>query len=679
MSKPPAPTEQPIARTSGRHWACLALAVIFVVHVFLAIRLFPTPRSIVDPDSPVVVVDHAIHEYHGALGARFLRESGRTWGYDPFFMAGYPETPVWDSSSNPSILFDLIGGGSGFRGYKVGLLTSSILVLVAIAVGAWAAGLRASEVALATGLAWFLFWTGFSIGLWRSGLFAFVSASSGVALLLGLCSRFDRLPSKLGWVALTFVGSFVFFFHVTAPILAIGGLLAFLATVWRKHGWRWHVSIFGAALIAVAVNLFWLAPLWQFRGIRTSSGLFMTTNTPWFLYEFLLYPSPEGRTSLILLILGTIGLVGWWFGGRRTSAAAFGGSIVCLILLTGFGSLWGPTKTLEPLRFRVSAFFLLTLPAASTLVFVSKTFARWVGGGWPGFLVVLGLWGGPLGCWAVFEPNYFKICWWLISNHHPLVVGNKPEIRMMVDWLKANTDLSARILFEDQLRLLELTDPESTHWTPLLPAMLEPDQRMFIGGLYQTAFIKHHNQAAFGDYQLGDRKINEWTPSEFRTYAETYNLGWVVCWSPLSRFWFDHLPSASRVATIPRYSSRNRPVSKDRNAWEAIIRRAGFDVAEKYMLEGESNYAVYRLDRPHSYFLHGKGKIVRVDPDRIELADVEPEGGAVVLSLHWLDTWKSDPPLPLKPEPRPPDPVDFLRIELPGPVGKIVLRNSRGG
>jgi hypothetical protein len=678
MSKPLAPAELPIAKPARRRWALLALFVVFGVHTFQAFRLFPSPGSIVDPASPVVMVDHAIHEDHGALGARFLRESGRTWGYDPFFMAGYPETPVWDSSSNPSILFDLIGGDRGYRSYKVGLLASSILLLVAITGGAWAAGLRLSEVTLATFLAWFVFWTGFTSGLWRSGLFAFVSASAGVVLLLGLCSRFDRLPSKGGWLALTLVGSGLFFYHVTAPILAIGGLVAFLATVARKHGWRWHAAIVGAGLIAVVVNLFWLIPLWQFRGIRTGSGLFMTSNSALFLRDYFLAPSVEGRTALVLLVLGMAGLLGWWFGGRRASAAAFGGSIVGLLLLTGFGSLWEPTRNLEPLRFRVTVLFLLALPAASSVVGISKTLARLVGSGRLGALAVVVVWGSLLGAWASFEWNYFGLSWWLLSNRRPLVVGIKPEMRMMVNWLRTNTDLSGRVLFEDQLRLLEMTDPECTHWTPLLPALLEPDKRLFIGGLYQTAFIKHHKQAAFGDFQLGDRKIDEWTPSEFRSYAETYNLGWIVCWSPLSRFWFDNYAPARRVATIPRYSSPRRPVSNNEHEWKTIDRLAGFEMAKKYMLEGEYNYAVYRIERPHSYFLKGKGRIVNVEPDRVELADVEPEGGAVVLSLHWIDTWKSNPPLTLKPQPRPPDPIDFLRIELPGPVGRIVLRNGRG-
>jgi hypothetical protein len=455
--------------------------------------------------------------------------------------------------------------------------------------------------------------------------------------------------------------------------------MAFLVTVARKHGWRWHLAIFGAALIAVVTNLFWLIPLWKFRGIRSGSGFFMTADSAWFLVDYFLAPTTEARTALVLLVLGVMGLVIWWFGGRRVPVAAIGGSIVALLLLTGFGSLWEPTKTLEPLRFRIAVLFLLALPAASTVAGVSGWIARRVGGRARGPLVVILAWGVLLGSWARFEPNYFKISWYHLSENRPLVVGFKPEMRMLADWLRANTDLSGRILFEDQLRLLESADPESTHWTPLLPEMLGSDKRMFIGGIYQTAFIKHHKQAAFGDFQLGDRPIDEWSSSQFKKYADTYNVGWVVCWSPLSRFWFDRCEMAQRVATIPRYSTFPRPVSQNSHEWEVMTRRAGIAVAEKYMVEGEFNYAIYRLQRPRSYFLKGKGKIVDVEPDRIELADVEPEDGVVVLSLHWLDTWKADPPLILKPEPMAPDPVDFVRIEMNGPARQIILHNGKRG
>ncbi len=185
--------------------------------------------------------------------------------------------------------------------------------------------------------------------------------------------------------------------------------------------------------------------------------------------------------------------------------------------------------------------------------------------------------------------------------------------------------------------------------------------------------------AAFGDFQLGDRPIDEWTSAEIAAYADRYNLGWVVCWSPLSRFTFDRLPGAVRVGTLPRYATPGRPPANNERERTAITRRAGLDVARRYIVEGESAYAVYRLDRPHSYFLRGEGGSSPSRPNRVELADVEPDAdGVAVLSLHWLDTWRADPPTPIRPEPMPPDPVPFVRIETRTPLPRLVIAN-RGG
>jgi MFS family permease len=678
-TKPPPPKSPgPTTRAAGRWWALALLAAVFGCHVCQAIRLFPTLKSIVDPASPVVVVDHAIHEYHGALGARFLREHGTTWGFDPFFMAGYPETPVWDSSSNPAILFNALGGGNDYRAYKVGLFAASVLLLVLIAAGAWAAGLGMAEVALATTLAWIYFWTGFSIWVWRSGLFAFIVASAGVGLLLGLCTWFDRRPTRRGWCALVVVGAGLFFVHVTAFVLAAGGALAFYVTVARRHGWRWHAALLGAAALAVAVNGPWLATLWQFRKIRTDSGPFMTTDSVQTMIEYFLRHTPDSRLGLLLLALGSAGLIRWWFRGLRSSSMAFGGSIVALMILTFFGSQWGPTRALEPLRFRIPCYFLLVVPAASAIAGATAALARWVGGGRKGVLAAGFAWLVTLASWAAADSRVALRVKDLLTTDRPLVVGLTPEMKVMVGWLKANTDVSARILFEDQLRLFETTDPESVHWTPLLPFLLQPDVRLFIGGLYQTAFIRYHEMAAFGDFQLGNRSIDAWPEPDLKRYCDMYNVGWVVCWSPLSRFWFDRFGPATRVATLPRLSSPDQPVSGNEHEWTTMIRLADIDVARRYMLGGERAYAIYRLDRPRTYFLRGKGRIISVEPNRIELADVEPDGGAVVLSLHWLDTWRTDPPLTLRPEPAPPDPVDFVRIELPGPIPRLVLSNGYG-
>ena len=696
------PTPQPTsaspdpAPAPSRFRGVWVLLIVMATHSWAATRLWPDLGSIVDPRSPVVVVDHAIHEYHGALGAKFLGESGTTWGYDPFFMAGYPETPLWDSSSNLAIGFNVVNALTGaepsFRPYKVGLFAASILGVLALAIGARVAGGSWVESGIAAGIAAVYFWVGYPNALWRSGLFAFLTAAIAAPLLLGLCVRFDRRPGRVGWIALGLAGAGLFIIHVTAPILVGAGALAFYALVARKHDRRWHLAILGAVGLTVILNLAWLVPLWRFRGLRVGSGSFLTTDSARYLIDYYLttpvHPLTgqiqvatllDARSGLILFALGLAGMMGWWFTGRRAAVAAFGGSTLALILLTGFGSLWEPTKILEPLRFRVAFCYLLAVPAASCLVGTSTALMRRLGGRWVGGGVTLVVWVLIIGIWLNVDPAYLRGVGFALAQRRPLVVGYPREAAPLVAWLRHETDLSARVLFEDQLRLLESTEAESTHWTPLLASLLAPDDRLFIGGLYHSAFIQHHQRAAFGDFYLGGRAIDEWTPAEFARYADQYNLGWVVCWSPLARYAFDHMPGVLKVATLPRHSTYGRPPAGNEREWTSILRRAGPSIARKYVGEGESSYAVYRLDRPHSYFLRGKGRVVSVAPNRVELADVEPDAeGVAVLSLHWLDTWRTDPAVAIQPEPIKDDPVPFVRIETTKPIPWLVLENGSG-
>src|SRR5262245_41466294 len=99
--------------TRDRPWSLRLAACVLVAlscgHAWLTFELFPTWQSIIN-DEPVISVDHSIHLYHGYLGAKFLAGHGTSWGYDPYFMAGYPKTPVYDSSSAPAELFQLLAG-----------------------------------------------------------------------------------------------------------------------------------------------------------------------------------------------------------------------------------------------------------------------------------------------------------------------------------------------------------------------------------------------------------------------------------------------------------------------------------------------------------------------------------------------------------------------------------------
>ncbi len=663
-----------------RPWAAIALLVaVLAAHAIQAVRLFPTPRALVDNEHPVILVDHALHLYHGAIGSRFLRDHGTTWGYDPFFMAGYPETPVWDSSSNLSILFQaLAGGGYHPRAYNIGLLACSILALASIPAGAAAAGVGRWEISLAALLGWLYVHCGWPDVFWRSGLFGFVTASCGIVLLIGLLLRFERRPGAGRWVAVAGMGAVVWFAHVTAPIMILGAALGFTLTTARHHSWRRYAALVAMALFALVVNLVWLVPLWRFRGIRSVRSFFMTPTSGWFLISKYLRQDIDSRLGLLILVVGAAGLVAWLREGRRVQAATFGGAALVCLALALFGGQWNVTRTLEPLRFAVPLHLILAVPAGSVL---ARGTARLIGrfrDRRRGAVVAAVVWTFALVAAVATMPGMFLFMAKRLMVQRPLVAGLRPEMNRLVRWLSDNTDASARILFEDQLRLYEDTDPESTHWTPLLPVLLGRDARQFIGGEYQLAFIRHHQLASFGDFQLGGRPIDLWTPDELRDYCNLYNIGWVVCWSPLSNFCFDQWEEAHRVATLPRYHSANRPISDNVYVHQALTSRGGPDLAARYISEGDGRYVIYRVQRTHSFVLTGEGRVAGVDLNRIELADLVPSEGAVVLSLHWLDTWRTDPPLPVDPVLVSADPVPFVRISISRPLKRLLLYNNYG-
>jgi hypothetical protein len=666
------------SRTKQERLILVLFFGIIIAHSIQLTRLYPSIRSIFDSQTPLLLVDHAIHEYHGSLGAQFLMQSGRTWGYDPYFMAGYPETPIWDSSSNASILFNLIGWGQGFRGYKVGVWLFSLMLVPAIAGAARLLGLSMAEVTVTTFFGAVFFWIGFPNVLWRTGLFSFTTVAACSGLLLALCVRYHQKPSRRAWILLGLVGAALFFVHITAPIILMGGLLPFYLIFGRKHDKRWHAGIWLAIAITVLINLIWLVPFWNFRDIRNGDPTYLLSRDPLFIFAFFLNPDEESRYAFVLLILGTLGLIRWARYGLATEAIAFGGAIYSLILLTGFGSFWGPTRALEPVRFSIVFLMFLTIPAGSCLVAISRFATSRFRSKPMRFGIALGVWLGLFAVWALQEPKVFARLKFRLTQDHPLVVGYQPEMMDLISWIKSNTQISARILFEDQLRLLERTDPESTHWTPLLPNLLGDDPRLFIGGVYHSAFIKHNNTANFGDFELGSNPINSWSTSGLNNYFYEYNIGWIIAWSPLSRFWFDRIPNLERVATIPRYSTPQRPISQNEHEWKTMINVASFDSAKKYMTEGEHHYAIYRVNRPHSYFIQGKGRLVSARPDRLEFADIEPDNGAAVVSFHWLDSFRTDPIVKISAQKTPFDPVDFIRIESSGPIPSLVITNGPG-
>jgi hypothetical protein len=620
---------------------CLALGL----HFFQTWRCFGSWAAIFD-DRPIIQVDHALHLYHGSIGARFVRTAGADWGYDPYFMAGYPKTPFHDPSSGLAELSQLAASLVGAGPYSPSAYKIMVFLTVATTPLLWVWGCRLMKtppLATAAGvtLAEWYYWADFPNALLGSGLVSFLWACGWQFVLLGLAaSSFqDRIRT---WILGACVASFAFFVHPTVPILVAAPVLVSLCAAIRRRQWMSLGRIAAAVATALAVNLFWIVPLFYLLPYRRQGYVFLAApaNDPWFFIDFYKASILYQPATVVVALLGMVGLVWRPRGVHGLTRATLGASVLLLFALTFFGSLdaSGGLRNVEPLRFQAPLHFILAIAGGATIdrIFSLRGWRLLVGA----TLIAAVLAGGwRFGVFRGIARQFEQVI-----HPRPFAIGLAPEVEELCRWLKERTDDSARILFEDQLRVLESTVPESLHWSPLLPILTG---RTFVGGQYNETPLQHH-YAAFGDFTLGGRRIDRWSGGDLQAFFERYNIGWIVCWSPASTAVFNSLTALAPEGEIARHTSRPT----------------------------ERKYHLYSVRRTHSFMERGRGGIEGADLNRISVRKLEPADGLAVLRFHWLPTLAAVPAVGLEPVQVGADPVPFIGVRTDHPIERLTIYNS---
>jgi hypothetical protein len=212
----------------------------------------------------------------------------------------------------------------------------------------------------------------------------------------------------------------------------------------------------------------------------------------------------------------------------------------------------------------------------------------------------------------------------------PLAIGIRNDALLLEEAVRTASPPDARVLWED------LPGRPDLGWTALLPRRLA---RPFVGGLDPEGVLEHAS-CALRAGTLAGRPLAAWNDSELDSYARRYNIGSVVCASTAAKDRFERWPAAETVRSI------------DPNA----------------------EWRVYRIGRPHSFVLKGHAKQFEADARRVTLADVVPEDGELVLSLHYQDGCRARPAwVRVERELDAYDPIPFIRLRMPGPLGRITL------
>src|SRR5262249_33019915 len=139
---------------------------------------------------------------------------------------------------------------------------------------------------------------------------------------------------------------------------------------------------------------------------------------------------------------------------------------------------------------------------------------------------------------------------------------------------------------------------------------------------------------------LAGRPLAEWSDSDLEDFCRRYNVGFVACWTPKVADRFRRWPLTELLT----------PVHDRGDGW------------------------LFAIKRQPSYVLKGKAKIIQMDETRIALADVEPEDGELVLSLHYQNRFRVAPgAVKIERDTDAYDPIPFVRLRLSKPMLRVTL------
>jgi hypothetical protein len=615
-------------------WALVLLALT-LAQAATTLTLFDpdcSARSLRD-ERPILSGAHPLHLYHGLLGARSWRDGGFGSCYDPAFQAGYPKTPVFDSGSRPGELFLLLGRDHP-AAYKIGLAVCCALVPLIFAASARLLELRPATACLAALLGILTWWGGPVQRLLERGQTDWLFAGLVLVLHAALTVRFHRAPSVIGWFGLALTAALGWFLH---PILWVGfGFLfvPFFVGVATGHGLVWNLALLGAWAAGFFLNIGWLDDWVRFCWIQvplpiSARETIRVSLEQWFAADV---GGGHADRSLAALLLGggLVGVVGFLARRRVAAGLTFGATALVLPALSLGSGAWKPLEAIGVAKLFVLACAFATVPCAAAFTDVNWLLGRLTrhpvrGGALMLTLVVVGVF-----CFR----DDAKALARQARQAKPLAIGLSRDQQALVRTIRAASKPEARILWEER------PSHPTPGWSALLPLHTG---RSFLGGLDPELGVDHAH-ARLTSTQLAGRVLEDWTDREFADFCERYNVGYVVCWTP---------------AVVERF--RSWPV-----------------VTPLVPLHEWGDGWLLAVNRDPSFVLKGKARVAQLDAGRIALADVEPEDGVVVLSLHYQDGFRITPgTVTAERDPDPDDPIPRLRLRLPGPTLRVTLTWGR--
>ncbi|MCC6157357.1 MAG: hypothetical protein IT350_04840 [Deltaproteobacteria bacterium] len=602
----------------SRPGAWCALFVISIVHTASALRIFqPFAEFLRSPDFHAF--DFCVLEQQIETARLAFDASGRLWGYDPRFLAGYIETFLWNSNVALQVLGIVLRPLS--PGYVVKLATVlSALVLPSMFYLAWrwfGADRRSSLVGAVVGVVWFRATEVFAF--WATGMtmafLVFPVSLAGIAALTALI-RGDRRGI---WIVA--IAPAALLIHKTAVVTLAIPALVVAALNLEQLGRRGLSIILSAVVVTLAFNAFWLFPLVGSipNAAFDSVGSHWVNHDPWPLFRDLTdasaawgrFERPNWVTALVAKHLAIVSGVVAWRLRRRIAMAPKGYLLAVLILAVGCysGNFLPFLRPLDPSRYLPFVVLAALIPGADLLMTAARSERAWrlVA------VAVLILLLVPSSPSSTFRKS-------------PIPTGSPPELESLTNWINGLPG-DARVHVEGFSAFRDLR-PDWQLEFARLPHLLAPRvRRPMLGGFY-AEFFNTYNFSNFASATWQGRPLDKWSDDDLAEQLRKYAVEYVVTWSA--------------------------------DAGEQLANRVS--VVEE--ITAPQPFRGWRVKHPATYFLKGAGRITAFGIDRLEIEVDETADDLVVLSFHWSPGLRAEGAEIQSVEAKP-DPIPFIGLRHP--------------
>jgi len=329
---------------------------IFLVHSLGLAFLFTPLLSLFD-DQPLIDQDWGLHFHHLKSLEAFWRQDRSFWGYNPFFMAGYPSNTIQDLSIK---IFEFVSIGlsavalTPIQWFKITAFLSAASV-------PWVAyfaarnlfeqddfkNIAAPSAALLGTIYW---WNSLPREMFFYGMVGYPAAAYLSLLGLSLFYRIAKHPASwgpahLGWLLFAIA---ILPLHVQSVLIFLPALLSLVIAQPNLLKPNLVLWIMAAAALSLLVNLFWLVPAFTHReddislAIVEQLSLFVSTDPFTFLKDYLSANSYwsfrpsfwEKGIRFVLLILGSLGIWQLLRDQRKPLGAMLAGTVLILFIVT---------------------------------------------------------------------------------------------------------------------------------------------------------------------------------------------------------------------------------------------------------------------------------------------------------------------------------------------------------